>query len=524
MFIARPKLRQLPRPRLIGFALAVMLLVAPGRATYGAVSSLFSSHMVLQRDMPVPVWGWDKLGQRVSVSFADQKVQATAASDGYWLVRLAPMHANPQPQVMRIAGSTVQQLADVLVGDVWLCSGQSNMQYPLRGWTRGGGARKEVPKADYPLIRAVYIPMVLAGSPAANVSAKPWQVCTPKTAVNFTAVGYYFARDLERKIHIPIGIIESYWGGTNIHSWMPRSTFFSTPELKFDRALIIRAEKVGDTLNKAYMVRVAAWLKSAQAAEAAGKLIPDPPVAPINPIARGPWQPTSIYNAMIHPLAPYAIKGALWYQGENNVSRTFYRYELPALITSWRKLWGQGNFPFYIVQIAPFDYGRPWNKEAARIWQAEEETVKTVANTGMVGTMDIGMLHNIHPFDKRDVGYRLCLLAMAKTYGAKDLTYLGPTFKTMAIKGNAAIIRFSHIGGGLKSRNGQPIDWFEIAGSDHKFVPALAKIVGNTVIVSAPGVAHPAAVRYGWNDRIEKSNLENTTGLPAMPFATDVNE
>ncbi|NNM86506.1 MAG: sialate O-acetylesterase [Phycisphaerales bacterium] len=485
---------------------------------------MFSSHMVLQRNMPVPVWGWDKPGQRVSVSFAGQKAQTTAASDGYWIVRLAPMHASSQPRVMRIGGSTVQQLTDVLVGDVWLCSGQSNMQYPLRGWTRGGGARKEVPKANYPLIRAVYIPMVLAGSPAANVNAARWQICTPATAANFTAVGYYFARDLQRKLHIPIGIIESYWGGTNIHSWLPRSVFMKTPELKFDRALIVKAEEAGNALNKAYMLRVANWLKAAKTADAAGKMLPEPPSPPDNPMGRGPWQPTSIYNAMIHPLAPYAIKGALWYQGENNVGRTLYRYELPALITSWRKLWHQGDFPFYVVQIAPFAYGRPWDKEAARVWQAEEDTVKTVPNTGMVGTMDIGMLHNIHPFDKRDVGYRLSLLALAKTYGTAGVTYLGPTFKAMSIKDNAAIISFSHVAGGLKSRNGQPINWFEIAGRDHKFVLASAKIVGDAVMVSAPGVAHPVAVRYGWNDRIEKSNLENSAGLPAMPFATDVHE
>ncbi len=524
MFIVRHRRRLLQMPSLIGAVLVLLLLVAPGRETFGAASSLFSSHMVLQRDMPVPVWGWDKPGQTVSVSFAGQKAQATAASDGSWRGRLAPMHASSQPRGRRIVGSTVQQLADVLVGDVWLCSGQSNMQYPLRGWTRGGGARKEVPKAHYPLIRAVYIPMVLAGSPAANVYAKPWQICTPKTAANFTAVGYYFARDLQRKLHIPIGIIESYWGGTNIHSWLPRSAFFNTPELKFDRSLIVKAEQAGNALNKAYMLRVANWLKAAKAAEAAGKILPDPPARPPSPTRRAPSQPTSIYNAMIHPLAPYAIKGALWYQGENNVGRNVYRYELPALITSWRKLWHHGDFPFYVVQIAPFAYGKPWDKEAACVWQAEEDTVKTVPDTGMVGTMDIGMLHNIHPFDKRDVGYRLCLLALAKTYGTAGVTCLGPTFKTMSIKGNTAIITFSHVAGGLKSRNGQPIDWFEIAGSDHRFVPASATIAGNTVVVSTPGVAHPVAVRYGWDDRIAKSNLENSAGLPAMPFATDVHE
>ena len=521
---------------LIGCGLLCLLLLLGVRANtaYGRprrlppiISEMFSSNMVLQRDMPVPVWGWDKPGQKIKVSFAGQTLTTTAGADGHWIVRLKPMHASSTPRTMTVVGSRVEHLSDVLVGDVWLCSGQSNMAYNLKGWTRGGHSAEEIKRANHPTIRLLLVNRSIAGYPKAKASCAPWRVCRPSVAWNWTAVGYFFARDLTRKLHIPIGIIQSDWGGTTISVWMPKQAFFSTPKLKYYWPLFTNPKTVINSVYSRYIVEVRKWIQAAQAAKAAGQVMPPPPPAARNPITSPNWptRPACLFNTMIHPLAPYAIKGVVWYQGENDVfpGLPYYRWELTAMIQYWRKLWHRPNLPFDLVQICPCGcYGRPWDREASLVWQPEEDVAATVPHCGIIGTMDIGMLSNIHPFDKKDVGYRLSLLALSKTYGFKGIVYEGPMYKGMTIHGHEAIIHFKDIDGGLKSRNGKPLVWFAIAGANHHFVKADARIVGNTVVVTAASVRHPVAVRYGWNDRIGKSNLENSAGLPAMPFATDV--
>ena len=525
-------------PKIVNFALTLLIAallmcvhspIAFGRARPAPpiTSQMFSSNMVLQRDMAVPVWGWDKPGQKVSVYFAGQTVSTTADNHGYWQVRLKPMGASDKPQMMRVVGSRVERFSNVLVGDVWLCSGPSNMAYSLKGWTRGGHSASEIKRANHPTIRLLLVNRAIAPDPVAQASCRPWSVCQPSVAGNWTAVGYYFARDLTRKLHVPIGIIQSDWGGTTISVWMPRQAFFSTPHLKYYRPLFTDPTTVINAAYSAYIPRIESWIKAAQAAKAAGQVMPDPPATPRNPILSPNWptRPSCLYNTMIYPLAPFAIKGVVWYQGENDVfpGLPYYRWELTSMIQYWRKLWHQGNIPFDIVQIAPCGcYGRPWSREASLVWQPEEDVADTVPNCGIIGTMDIGMLNNIHPFDKKDVGYRLSLLALSKTYGVKGLIYAGPSFAGMKVQGNKAIIRFKNVADGLKSRNGKPLVWFEIAGAKQHFVPAEATILGkDSVVVTASSVEHPTDVRYGWNDRIGKSNLENSAGLPAMPFATD---
>ena len=481
------------------------------------LASIFSDHMVLQRGMADPVWGMAAPGQTVKVSFAGNTVSAQEDNTGRWMVKLPAMQANANPQTLTVqAGSSTSSVKDVLVGEVWLCSGQSNMTYNLWGWTPGGHGHAAVAKANYPLIRFVDVPQKTASQPR-NSFEGSWQVCSPKTIGGFSAVGYYFGRDLFRKLHVPIGLIESSWPGTPIQPWTPLSAFRDTPQLHNDYLWIENLEKQFGAQKKAFVTAIVAWLPKARAALNAGQEVPNPPQEPWNPMS-GPG-PTSLYNAMINPLVPFAIRGNIWYQGESNVNDSLYYVRLKALIKSWRKAWNQGDFPFYLVEIAPFYYGNPATGEPV-VWNAQENVVRTVANTGIAGTQDIGTLHNVHPFDKRDVGYRLSLLALAKTYGQKGFVYAGPMYKSMTISDGKAVIHFKHAGDGLVSRDGKPLTWFEIAGKNGKFFPAQAAIVGHSVVVQSSSVPNPTVVRFAW-DQVAVPNLMNQAGLPALPFATN---
>ncbi len=480
-------------------------------------ASIFSNDMVLQRYMKDPVWGMGTPGQTVKVSFAGHTVSAQANNKGHWMVRLPAMQADAKPQTLTVqAGGSTSSVKDVLVGDVWLCTGQSNMTYSLTGWTPGGHGHAAVAKANYPLIRIVDVPQKTASQPQDSFKGS-WQVCSPKTIGNFSAVGYYFGRDLFRKLHVPIGLIESSWPGTPIQPWTPLSAVRDTPQLHSDYLWIKSMEKQYEAQKKAFATAIAAWLPKARAAISADQAIPNPPAEPSNFITDPGY--TSLYNAMIHPLVPFAIRGNIWYQGESNVNDTLYYVRLKALIKSWRKAWNEGSFPFYLVEIAPFYYGNPKTGEPV-VWNAQENVVRTVPNTGIAGTQDIGTLHDIHPFDKRDVGYRLSLLALAKTYGQKGFVYAGPMYKSMTVSNGKAVIHFQYASDGLVSRNGKPLNWFRIAGKNKKFVNAKATIVGDTVVVQSPAVPHPTVVRFAWN-QIAVPNLMNKAGLPALPFDTN---
>jgi len=494
------------------------------------LSSMFTNHMVLQRGMRDPVWGWAAPGVQITIRFAGQSITTRVRSNGRWETHLAPLPPSALPQNMDVSdGKHTIILHDILVGDVWLCSGQSNMQYPMAGWFHRTNLVKALAAANHQTLRLYHVPMIasmFAGRPHRTAPAK-WQTCTPKTAAGFSAVGYFFGNALRKRLRVPIGLIESDWGGTSIEAWTPAVGFFKYSHLKQEQHWL-----------KLAMAREAALHGSAAPANLA-HLVNAPGGYPYD--FQSTWRPdphqnpTTLFNGMINPLIPFAIRGAIWYQGENNVLShdTHYYAQLKALILGWRHLWHQGDFPFCIVQIAPFNYGQKWcgpNGNDAPfeplIWQAEEKAAADLKNTGIVGTMDIGPgprqilgsnVNNIHPADKHAVGHRLALLALSKTYGLKKLPYAGPTFHSATFHKNRVVIHFTQVDGGLISRNGRTLNWFEIAGADGKFRPAEARIVGHTVVVFAKTIKHPTAVRFGWSC-VAVPNLANKAELPAMPF------
>lgn len=456
-----------------------LAFVAQPASAEVTLSAMFGDSMVLQRDQPVPVWGWDAPGTEVTVTLGESKVAAKADADGKWLVKLSAMKAGG-PHAINVAGTSTVSVKDVLIGDVWLCSGQSNME-----WAVSQSANPDAEKAagNFPKIRHIKLPHVTAVKPEKDVKAQGWKVCSPETVSQFTAVGYYFGRHLHQQLDVPIGLIGSNWGGTRIEPWTPPVGFQKVPALK----------DIADKLD-AFPARNAQGVANHTS-------------------------PLSIYNAMIAPMVPYGIKGAIWYQGEsNNGDGMLYYEKMKALITGWRELWQQPELPFYFVQLAPFRYGGDPTRLAG-IWEAQTAAL-SIPNTGMAVTVDISTVGDIHPKNKQDVGKRLALWALAKTYGQSNLVYSGPLYREMKVEGNKIRVSFDHVGGGLVSRDGKPLSWFTIAGEDKKFVEAKAEIDGNVVVVSAEGVAQPVAVRFGWHQEAEP-NLSNKDGLPASPFRTD---
>ncbi len=521
----------------------VVLLAAASAAVAGnlKLSTLFSDHAVLQCGMPVPVWGWAKPGAKVNVRFAGQSVSTTAKPDGAWMIKLAPLAVDATGHALTVSsGTNVIKLSDILVGEVWLCSGQSNMQYPMAGWSHRTNLLPLLKRANHPHIRLYHVPMLeknFSGSPKKNAPVT-WQVCTPENVAGFSAVGYLFGRELHNKLHVPVGLLESDWGGTHIEAWTPAGGFAKLPALNRTRKWLTIEMAHQRALDNAYHQAFSRWLKAAALAKAQGKALPEKPAAPVDLIAsphaynyRIPpkdWQPdphqnpTTLFNGMIAPLIAYAIRGVIWYQGENNVgTRDMHYFEnLEGLIGAWRALWHEGTFPFYIVQIAPCNYG-PNARYEPYVWRGEEQAAMQLPSCGIASTMDIGNTKNIHPADKLDVARRLALIALAKTYARHDLIYSGPVFKSVRLSQGHATVYFAHVDGGMASRNDQALSWFEIAGADGKFVTASAAIAGRSVVVSSPKVLHPKFVRFGWSD-IAEPNLMNKSGLPALPFNTAV--
>jgi len=458
--------------------LAVAAWAAPASAAV-KLPSVIGDNMVLQRGEAVPIWGWDDPGTQLTVAIGENKVTATADDKGKWCVQLPAMTAGG-PHNLTITGTTSVTVANILVGDVWLCSGQSNMEWSVAA---SANSQTEIAAADHPRIRHIKIPHVPADKPQEDVASNGWQVCSPQTVSGWTAVGYFFARYLQQELDVPVGLIGSNWGGTRIEPWTPPVGFQQVPALK-------------DIADK---------LDSFPAKNAEGKINHQSPLA--------------LYNGMIAPLVPYGIRGALWYQGEsNNGEAMLYFEKKKALIGGWRSIWNKPDLPFYFVQLAPFRYGGD-PKNLAGIWEAQTATL-SVPNTGMAVTVDISDVKDIHPRNKQDVGKRLALWALAQLYGKKDLVYSGPLYESMAVEGNKIRLAFDHVGGGLVSRDGQPLNWFTIAGEDKNFVEAKAEIDGAAVVVSAESVANPVAVRFGWTQEAEP-NLSNKEGLPASPFRTD---
>lgn len=469
---------------------------------------LFTDNAILQRGCEVPVWGTARDGERVTVRFQGQEV-TTTASDGRWMIRLKPLTAGG-PFTLTLAGDNTVTLTNVLVGEVWLCSGQSNMGFTL---ARAANAKEAIAAAGDAQLRLFSVPHGAADAPKAEVSGQ-WKPSTPETATTFSAVAYFFGRDLRRALKVPVGLMDSSVGGTPAQAWTSRATLESEPELKQILERYTESARQFDPEKAAANHKQALARQKAAAAQAKaeGKPAPTVPRAPANPLT-SQQRPCGLYNAMIAPLQPFALAGAIWYQGEANSGRAAeYRKLFPAMIGNWRQAWGQGNFPFLFVQIAPHQGMTPEIREA-QLW-----TWQHVSRTAMAVITDVGDEKDIHPTQKEPVGARLALAARALAYGEK-LEYSGPVYASMTVDGGRAVLSFTHIGAGLAARDGE-LRGFTVAGEDGNFVPATARIDGDKVVVSSPAVTKPLAVRYGWA-KTPEVNLINRDGLPATPFRSD---
>jgi sialate O-acetylesterase len=632
------------------------------------IASLFTNGMVLQQGIPVPIWGSASPSSTITVRFAGQHVSGTVDSDGRWMVRLASLTANAAPAVLEVISSDGSKitLTDILVGEVWVCSGQSNMEWPLTGTLNGG---EEIMRAHCPDIRLFTVPQRPSGTPQSEISGAAWRACSPETASNFSAVAYYFGRELHSRLNIPVGLIHSSWGGTPAEAWTAWDALWEDSDTRGIVDAFVRdlpdmvtrreawqrdwealEEKTRDKGNTKYSEGWAgleeptgawadmdlpgtwqsrglnhsgivwfrktieipeAWagrdlqlaigatdksdttyfnneqVGSITMAERAdswshlrtytvpGKLVkagrnviavrvhsdkyaggmtgptefmkitcPDCTGHAAIPLA-GTWRyaveadygllqlpqepvsaehfktPSALFNGMICPLLAFAIRGAIWYQGESNADRAAqYRDLFPVLIRNWREAWGQGDFPFYFVQLANYMARREHPTESRWAELREAQTMAlALPNTGMAVAIDIGEADDIHPRNKKDVGLRLALNALHGTYGHSDVIPCGPIFRSAKREGSALRLSFDHVGGGLIC-HGDALRGFAVAGEDGRFVWAEAKIDGEAILVSSPEIAEPRSARYGWADNPEV-NLYNKAGLPASPFRTD---
>jgi sialate O-acetylesterase len=456
----------------LGSAILLLIVLTTSLSAEVKLPKVFADHMVLQRGQDVAIWGWADPGEAVEISTPFEVQKIKAGDDGKWMTRLKPMKAGG-PIELKLKGSNEIVLKDVLVGDVWVCSGQSNMEWSVAASTN---SQEEIANANHPNIRLFDVKKTPKIDPTEDVELDaPWLACTPESIPRFSAVAYFFGRKLHQEIDVPIGLISTNWGGTRIEPWTPPVGFEAVEAVKNIPQSINREEFNHGT-------------------------------------------PTTLYNGMVHGLVPFGIKGAIWYQGESNRNDGMLYYEkMKALIAGWRSVFQQPDLPFYYVQLAPYIYGNSDPEILAKLWESQVATL-AVPHTGMAVTTDIANLKDIHPKNKQDVGLRLALWALAKDYG-KEIVYSGPLYKSMKVEGNKVRLFFEHAKG-LKSSDEKPLSWFTIAGEDGKFVDATAMIDGDTIVVSSPDVGQPKVVRFGWHQEAEP-NLVNGAGLPASPFRTD---
>lgn len=470
-------MRLLLRPTVLCFCIGLILqsLSAPLHADV-RLPSLIGDHMVVQQGKPIRLWGWADAGEQITASFSDASATATTDKAGHWQLTLPARAASTVPQALTITGTNSIVVQDVLVGEVWLCSGQSNMEWPM---TKTNHGPKEIPVAERPQIRLFDVSQhIKKATPQDDVPGE-WQACSPESVAGFSAVGYHFGKSLHAALDVPVGLIGSNWGGTAIEPW--------TPKVGLDRVSSLASPnaKNGD-----------------------------------------------IYNGMIHPLTPWSLRGIIWYQGESNCGKgdtTIYTDRTRALIEGWRTVFEQDDLPFYFVQIAPFPYSQKMKRRNSnltaeslpRFWEAQQACTDRIPNCGMVVVSDItGEVSDIHPRNKRDVGKRLAHLALAKTYGRDDVVSSGPRYEAIKIVGSEVHLQFACDQSTLTSLDGEPLREFMIAGGDKQFVPANAVIRGSTVVVQADGVPAPQAVRFAWQETAI-GNLGNHAGLPASAFRTD---
>lgn len=510
-----------------------LFLIALSASADVKVPSVFSDHMVLQRGENVPVWGTAEPGEAVKVTFAGQMHQTKADKDGKWRVKLSSMKENSKAADLVIAGNNMITLKNVLVGEVWVCSGQSNMQWTV---SQAANPEQEVAAAKFPMIRMFNIERETAETPQTDCKGK-WLEANPQNAGNFSAVGYFFGRHLHQELKVPVGLINTSWGGTRVEAWTSMEALKERPSAAemladWDKAAATYDEKKA---REDYDKKAAAYKEMRKTFDAENaKLPPNQKKTP----PRGPelqvkprtdrHHPAAIYNRMIASIIPYGIRGAIWYQGESNQRRAFqYQELLPTMILDWRKRWAD-EFSFYIVQLAGFGNGQPASKDAgkddawAELQEAQLLTALTLPKVGLAVTNDLGEEKDIHPKNKQEVGRRLALWALAKDYGREKTVFSGPIFKSSRTDGDKVTLTFSHVGGGLKTRDGKEPAHFQIAGADQKWHWAEAKIEGaQKVVVWSDAVKQPVGVRYAWAAWAPQANLVNQDGLPASCFRTD---
>jgi sialate O-acetylesterase len=521
-----------------GAKLGCLLLIATVSLALASTMSaavrlprIFGSHMVLQQEKPLVIWGWSDGKETVTVTLGPDTRATKANERGEWKVTL-PARKAGGPFTLKVTGSSSVVFEDVLIGEVWLASGQSNMEMGI-GSCRDG--TEEIAAANYPALRLFLVANRWSPEPQADLEAgKPgetqpensWKVCSPQTIAEagwggFSAAAYYFGRELHQQLQVPVGLIDATWGGTRIESWTPPEGFAAVPALQKESELV----QLGDPRTTAHQQRLAQtlkdteqWLTAAQQALGQQQLVPTMPTYPTELLPPHDVQnATALYNGMIHPLQPFALRGAIWYQGESNSSEgRLYTERMKALIVGWRQVWFDDNLAFYYAQIAPYDYGGN-GERIGEFWEAQAEA-QAIPKTGMAVITDIGNLKDIHPANKQDVGRRLAAWALAKNYGKLDVIYSGPTFKALSLEDDKLRVTFDHVASGLASRDGKPLTWFEVIDADEGgFVKAEARIEGATVVLSAPEVKHPVAMRFAWH-MLAEPNLMNTADLPAGAF------
>ena len=505
---------------------ALFVAFCPASRADVSLNNMFGDHMVLQQGIANRVWGKADPGEPVAVSFAGQTKSTTAAADGSWAVSLDPVQDYGGPHTLSVKGRNEITFRDVLVGEVWVCSGQSNMQWAVN---QANDPDLEKAAATFPQIRFVSVPQVGLQEPQWNFKGA-WQVCTPETVGDFSAVGYFFGRQLHQTLGVPVGLIDNAWGGSAAEAWVKREKLAAHPVLKSIHEKWLKEEASFETAKAEFEKKVAAWQAAAAQAKAEGKGEPggkpDPKQDPSGRM-KGNARPGNIHSGVLNPSIGYGIKGAIWYQGESNAGRAYqYRDLFPFMIQSWREEWGLGDFPFYWVQLADHKAEKPEPGESdwAELREAQTMTMKALPNTGQAVIIDLGEGKDIHPMNKQDVAKRLARWALAETYRVPGIACRSPLYTGMQRDGAKIVLSFDHVSNGGKGWRpfdvNEPVG-FTIAGAERTFVPAQARIRDDGRIeVWSASVAEPVAVRYAWADN-PVCNMYSTSGLPLTPFRTD---
>lgn len=506
--------------------LLVICLVNSAVLAEVRLPALFTDHMVLQREKPIPIWGFAQSGESVTVTLNKQSQTVTADANGKWCVTLNAMPAGG-PFEMTAAGNNTIHVTDILIGEVWLCSGQSNMEQGIR-FTLGKNWG-QLKKMNHPRMRLFLVNKTVANTPQDDVDAQ-WKPCTGKTIMQggwggFSAVGYHFGKRLLNELDVPIGLIQSSVGGTPIEVWMADSELQAEPAAKkLMKKWAAKVRQYKPHIAKArYEKALLKWEGKAQNAKKQGKKVPSKPKSPTPPNLTG-WYPSTRYNTMIAPLIPYAMRGVIWYQGyANRFSTDTYRSLFPRLIKSWRTSWDEPDLPFYFVQHASFNF-RNVNEDKKNLLanlRDAQASALDLPHTSMVVTLDVSDPRYIHYGNKKPVGHRLANLALAQLYGKSDIQPQSPQYDHMTVQADRVIIHFKHAKDGLTTRDHQSTGGFVIAGADQHFLKATAVIQKDSVLVSAPSITKPVAVRYAWDNNPAHANLLNKQNLPAAPFRTD---